>query len=178
MRARQFAFNATLVSLGTAQFGAISVQLNQLSQVSTFSALFDKYKIEYIECTFRPRAPFNSMENAATALPVIPMIYTVIDPDDALAPTTLAQLQEYQSCESQPSSNPEFTRRFRPHILEGAWDGTNVVPAKSSPAGWVDIAYTTIRHYGMKYGCTAAQAAPSQIWDIDCYVGVSFMNVR
>lgn len=178
LRTRQFVYTAVLSQVASVPaFGAAAMSLSQLPQVATFGALFDQYRVDYMEFTFRPRYPDNTIVSPATALP--PLIYTVIDKDDSSAATTLAQLQEYQSCETHGSSVEQFTRRFKPGCRGLVWDGAAAQPGLCMTSPWLDIAYTTTVHYGMKYGCTAGPAALTlQSWDIDLYVGLSFKNLR
>lgn len=177
---RQFAYTTTLTqAAGANAFGAGNFTLGQIPQQATFTALFDTYRVDYLEFTFRSRGTDNTV--VAAGLNIAPLIFTVIDKDDSTVPGAITELQEYQNCEQHASSEPQFTRIFRPGVQTGAYvTGGTVAAAMLKISPWLDCAQNTVIHYGMKWGCTAGGAAQTalNIWDIDLFVGLTFKVIR
>jgi hypothetical protein len=171
---RQLAIHLALVQTNLDVLGATNFYLAQISNQSNFTALFDQYKIDYLEYTFRPQANATTLVTTST----VPRFITAIDYDDSNTPGSLAALEEYMSAETHFTDT--FTRRFRPKILTMIWDGSNPAPGGSTTAPWIDCAQNLIPHYGLKYGIEAGSVAQTafQTWFMDLYVGISFRNVR
>lgn len=177
VRFRQFVYTTNLTQAATAQFGSGNFTLAQLPQVATFTALFDQYKVEYLEFSFR--MAYLTTPITAFTTTTMPAIYTVVDLDDVVAPTTLNQLREYSSCQIHENT-PTFTVRFKPGILTGIYNGTTIVAGGATSAPWLDCNQTAIPHYGVKWGCDAGTAVGQtqfQIWNIDLAVGLVFRHV-
>lgn len=154
---------------------AMTMVLSGLPNITPVAALFDEYRVNYMEFTFRPRiTEWTSTTVSITA----PRIYTAIDKDGS-AGATVAQIQQYQTCQTH-DSNDVFTIRFKPGVLMPAWTGAVSAPAIKRVSPWVDIAQTGIQHYGLITGITAGAAAQTQLqtWDVDLYLGLSFRCVR
>jgi len=171
---RQQVYSTTLTQGGTDLLGAFNVTFGQLTNAVSFGNLYDQYKIDYMEFTFRPSANANTL----FANSLLPRLVTAIDKDDANTPSSLAAIEEYMT--AQVDYNQQFTRRFRPGILSALWDGAVNQPAGSVPPPWIDCAATGIPHYGLKYGLEAGAAGQTafQVWRVDVFVGIKFRAVR
>jgi hypothetical protein len=159
----------------TPAFGVVLYQLSFLDQSSSFEAVFDQYRIDEIEVTFRPM--FNSNFLAAPSAQIIPMLYVAVDYDDATAPTTLAYLREYSNCTM--SQYETVVRRWVPHVAVAAYNGA-FGGYRNETAPWIDCASDTVQHYGIKFGCDAGVNAQTllQVWTITARLRVSFRNVH
>jgi hypothetical protein len=174
LKVRQLAYSLQLVQTNLDVLGATNFTLSQVANQANFTALFDQYKVDYLEFTFRPQA--NATTLVTTSL--VPRFITAIDYDDSNTPSSLVALEEYMSAQTHMVDT--FTRRFRPKILTMIWDGTNPAAGGSTPAPWIDCAQNLIPHYGIKYGIEAGSVAQTafQTWHVDHYVGLTFRNVR
>jgi hypothetical protein len=171
---RQLAYSSQLTQTNLDVLGATNFTLSQVSNQGNLTALFDQYKCDYLEFTFRPQANATTL----TVTSLVPRFITAIDYDDSAAPSSLVALEEYMSAQTHMVDT--FTRRFRPKILTMIWDGSNPAAGASTPAPWIDCAQNLIPHYGLKYGIEAGAVAQTafQVWHMDLYVGLSFRNVH
>ncbi len=172
---RQFASTVVLTQQAglVDTLGSLAFVVSQITNMSGFADIWDMYKVEYLEYNFRPQVL--TVPGATTSLG---SLYTVVDKDDSTTPSSITVLREYSSL--QTHTNEPFTCRFKPGILTGAWNGSVVVAAVSSPPPWLDCAQTGILHYGMKYCLQGGVVGQTllQTWFVDLFVGISFRNVH
>jgi hypothetical protein len=174
---RQHAYSAKANQAAADAFGTFNFVLNQATNYTGFTDIWDVYRVDYLEFSFAPVYTANSFATFLTA--IVPRIFTVIDLDDTATPTTINTLREYQSCQSHVYET--FRIRFSPGVRTGIFDGTNVVAGGSVRSPWIDCAQLTIPHYGLKYGIegnTVGGATTFQQWNVDLTVGLSFKYVR
>jgi hypothetical protein len=152
----------------------LTPSLTQLDQASSFQALFDQYRITTVTIQFRPLYPRQSFV-PGTDIP--PLIYTVVDYDDGVLPTSPAQLREYQCCAIHETD--AFVVMFQPHCALAAYSGTFTSYANvKSP--WIDCASSAVPHYGLKLCVLAGLAGQVhlQAWYLSVKLDVEFRNVR
>jgi len=172
--------SATITPVATvASFYAFQFELGDLSQVSTFAALFDQYRIMEVELFFRPRTNATDSSQRASPHRQVPRLYAVVDRDDNTLPTLISQLEEYDNvvtCTGYQSLHiklkPTATRAL---YASGAFSGYEICDYP-----WVDVANTAVPGYGVKVGVTALDTSSSDlwIWDVEIYYRVAFMNTR
>jgi len=173
---RQPAYTSSLSqTAGAAAFGAANFVLSQASNYTGFTDIWDVYRVDYLEFTFRPLMHFTQTAPTAT---IAPMLYVCVDLDDATTPSTIATIREYQSCRT--TVDEPLTVRFKPGVIEYLYTGSTTSPSGHRLAPWIDCAATGIPHYGVKFGCDAGAAGQTllQTFSIDLYVGLSFKYVR
>ncbi len=174
---RQSAYSVVITQTAADTFGAFNFVLSSASNYTGFTDIWDVYRVDYLEFEFDPMYKASSIGDSTVAS--IPRIFTVVDKDDSVTPSTLNSLREYQSCQSHTTQT--FKVRFRPGVLSGIFDGSAVVAGLSEPAPWIDCAKISIPHYGMKYGIEANTVGSStkfQSWTVNLVVGLSFKYVR
>jgi hypothetical protein len=163
----------TYVASGTALVGtAYTYNVSALDNASGFASIFDQYRIDRIQVTFRPLNIATPLVNTATSGFIAPLIYSVVDYDDNSAPTAVAQLRDYQNCTSNLYET--FTKDFHPHAAAtvGGSSGMNV----KSP--WIDWAYPSIPHYGVKLVIQAGTAGFEQQWSVSVVMYISNRNIH
>lgn len=171
---RTFQFAQTLVGTTivqtpvTAVFGSYGFQFGFLDQSASFAAIFDEYRVDWLQITFRPLANTAVMISPTTAIQ--PQLVTAVDTDDATAPTAFSQLREYNS--AQNSVFETQVRTFRPGMTDS--NGLNHI----SP--WCDMAITNIPHFGVKWGVEGGASGQTlvQTWDITFRVVVTLRHIR
>jgi hypothetical protein len=126
------------------QFFARAFTYNDVQQVASFQALFDQYRINEIELWISP------INNTATIATSGPTWYSVIDYDDATAPSSLAALQQYTNVITTPLNNGHYIR-FRPHVANALYGGAFTAFGNIA-APWIDSASPGVQHYGFKMG--------------------------
>jgi hypothetical protein len=126
--------------------------LDQLPGYTDFTALFDQYRIRHVrlQCSTLA-APFGQ----ATTATSFPTVYTVIDYDDAATPTSVAQLQQYDTLMVAPNAQ-SFERHIAPRPALAAYSGSVFTAfASSSNLIWIDSNNVTVPYYGFKWATDA-----------------------
>jgi len=143
----------SVVSTGAPTAGGLSFSLNTLSQSSSFTGLFDRYRILNIQVQFNPTLTGNL---------TVP-ITTAIDYDDAATPTT--EIAQRETALTVPTSR-YFERSFTPRIAVAAYSGTFTGYANMSSKQWLDASSTGIQYYGLKYYIPGQAVTSSQVYTI------------
>jgi hypothetical protein len=143
----------TSTSSSADTFASFDFRLLDLPGGAGFAQVFDQYRIDKVDFMAICLQTVNPV--LATTQPA-PVAFSVIDYDDALAPTSISSLREFNTCRVHPPLTT-IRRSFRPMIALSAYSGTANGYASTNPT-WLDIAYNDIRHYGIKLAFeTAAQ---------------------
>jgi len=109
---------------------------SDITQFSTYAALFDQYRIEWIECWLEPQ--ISSMSTGT--------LVSVID-YDGVAVLTTTQIEQYQNV-NITSINMGHYRKFKPHIAVGAYT-TSFAGFQNEAPQWLDTLSTGVQHYGL-----------------------------
>jgi len=175
--------NTNIIQLSTGPI-AISIPFifTDLNQSSTFSALFDQYRITCVVLRFWPAVIQTTSNNNADTVQGQTFLANVIDYDDATNPVSLAQMQSYENCKNWPvlSRMTCLKRVIKPHVAYGMPNSSGtIVVAGNRRSGWIDLAQEGIPHYGFKGWLEQGPSANClQNWRIDATYYVSFKNVR
>jgi len=165
---------------GALVFGAMAFSLQDLDQVTSFTSLFDQYRIDRVIVQVKTHNNFSSFNTSSAANSAPPTTFWVIDRDDSNALTTLAQARQYDNVQDacltdhveidlEPSVTPAI-------YAAGAFSGYGI----TRTGVWLDCNNVSIPHYGVKFAITelTALATDTYFWDIEFYYYVSFRNVR
>jgi len=160
---------------GGATITIFSPSLGLLDQASTFTALYDQYRIVRVDYRFRPM--FRS-ENFVASTDLAPLLYVVADYDDNTNPSTLAVLRQYQNI--QIHEYEAFNYSIIPHCADALYSGSVFTSFGNVTTPWIDVASTGVVHYGIKVGITAANTGQTNLqkWWVSCAMSVEFRNVR
>jgi hypothetical protein len=161
-----------VASSTTTVFGAYNYTANALDNASGFASVFDQYRIDRLQVTFRPMNVATPLVNTASSGFIAPIIYAVIDYDDSTTPTTVAQLRDYQNCSSHLYDT--FTLDFKPHAAYNV--GGSLSGNVASP--WIDWATPSIQHFGVKIGIPAGTAGFEQQWTVSIVMYLSQRNIH
>jgi len=158
-----FAFTVTASTTATAA-GGYYFSLNSLNLYTSFTQLFDRYRVLDIQLQF------NSQVNAPTGGG--PLI-TAIDYDDASTPSV--EIQQRDTALSVPV-NQYFERTFKPRIALGAYAGTAFTGyANVSPNQWIDSSSPNVQYYGLKY-FLPIQTTAGVVYSVTARVHLQFKN--
>ncbi len=163
-------------------FGQISFCLADLSQSTTFSSMFDRYRIDKVKLRITTRNPTPQVFNVASPNNTVPRVYVAVDRDDSQAPTTLTSLTEYDASTVMPG-NCSLDIDLIPSVVSTIANASSSATSsliRRSDEVWLDIAATNIPHFGIKFGVAALQVSTTSNWyfDIEAWYIVSFKNVR
>jgi len=123
---------------------ARSFTFADLAQYTSFSTIFDQYKITDIEVWLSPGFTNSSSFTPGTS----GYLYTVTDYDDDTTPSSVTNLQQYTNCIMTPGFMGHY-RRWKPHVAEALYSGAFSSYGNIS-APWIDIASNSVKHYGFK----------------------------
>lgn len=169
----------------TDAFFAIQWLLSQLPQYTSFTTLFDQYRLEKCRFVFRPllgqtNIPANIAAENMLAYPQ--PLDTVIDYDDNTPLTSYNACLEYSSFR-RTNYNQKHVRTIRPkptaaYYSTGAFSGYGAADRRVNP--WLDCQSVAIPHYGIKGHIPSFGASgniqTAWILTVDCWI--SFKNVR
>lgn len=157
----------------------IAFQLSDLPNVSSFAALFDQYRIDKVLLRVKSRNNAVFVANTASPNGAVPTAYAVRDIDDS---STLSVLGDYLSYDTCLTFNGEedFVIELTPSITKATYASLAFSGYTVERPCWLDIANTSIPHYGVKIGVggLTASTSSSWAWDITAEYIVSFMNSR
>jgi hypothetical protein len=142
--------------------------LQDLPGYTEFTNLFDQYKIDWVELRFIP-----VINTSNSALPCDSLIYSTVDFDDNTA-TNAGSIKEYELCEVH-SPTQEWKVSLAPRVAIAAYAGA--FTSYANQASWIDVASTSVQHFGVKVGCQNANGS-AQTWKVVGKYHVSFRSAR
>jgi len=147
-------------------FASINFTVGALPEVSSFSALFDQYRITRVECWLTPIP-------ATTGLISFQNWASVVDLDDSTNLGSFAAALDYDSCLVSPISMAHY-RSFKPGVALSAYaGGFGSYAHEISP--WIDMASTGVNHYGIKLASNITAVA---VVDLTYRLHVEFRSNR
>lgn len=135
---------------------AHSFQLNQLPGVAEFQSLFDQYKITGAKISYTPAASEGILTPQASASAALgySRVHSVIDYDDASAPTSEDQLLEYGSHKSTAPFQTH-TRYIKPKVLHEIYRSAVTTAYAPRSSTYLDLTNADVPHYGVKVWVSA-----------------------
>lgn len=133
--------------------GAMSVSLNQLINYTEFTALFDKYKINWIRLRIFAGGNGASINGKG----ILPSLVWAVDEDDAVVTGLTADSirEKMGSKERQfPQDGRPISIFIKPKIaVADAWGGsqTTINGLSVKKADYVNCSYAGLPHYGLKF---------------------------
>lgn len=134
----------SITGTGTTNFLSANFQLSQVPNSTSYTALFDSYRISSVKLTFVYRGQNSSSQ---------PVIYIVTDHDDSGNPTTINSILERAKSRILTFSNARNVQSHGliPAVATGALQSTTLQPGTVSYKPWLDTAYPSVGHFGVKY---------------------------
>ncbi len=163
---------------GADSFQAYRFQINDVTNTGDFTGLFDQYRFVAVKVEFRPR--FNFANPGSVAVNKLPRLFSVIDYDDANVPTLISDLREYHSCK-ETNFDQDHVRLIKPRMATAALNAAaGLTSLVNEKAKWIDMAYLTVTHYGVKIGIEGGVAGQTnlQSWSCDLLYMMEFRQVR
>lgn len=153
-------------------FGSLQFTLGQLPNVSEFTALYDQYRINKIKVVFVPA--LSGMDaNAPSTQYYMPNLHSVVDYDDATAPTSMAQLFQYPRLKRTRGLR-DHKQYFSPAVSVEVYQSGISTSYSAKWKQWLDLASTSVPHYGVKYGIDPGNPAGGNQWAWRPYVTFYF----
>lgn len=174
----QISFALSQVYIAFGGTGALSIPVPNFSE---FTALFDQYRIDYVECGFAFTA--NSQDPGVTT--ALPIMWVAKDYSDAnIAP--IADVQQYKSAQCFQLGNPApggyKVIRVRPTVDLQVYQGITSGFASANGKTWIETGTPDVPHYGLKCAIdsTLFGATNVQLGNLSMYFKyhLSFKNVK
>lgn len=161
---------------------ALEFRVSNLANWAALSALYDQFCLTKVVLKLIPIVQMNSVNPlSGSTLLGSGLIGTIVDVDDAVTLSAITEYEQYQSWKYQPAiSNRTHTRVVVPGMRAASiGTGGSVQPGLSKRKQWVDCAYGTTAHFGLKiymdpYGNFNAPAS----YQVMCTYYIKFRNVR
>lgn len=134
--------NDLVVPVADVGYG-ISFSLSDVPNYTEFTALFDQFRMDWVEYTFIKKSEG----------PLQPIIYLAQD-HDSDHPPSYAEMMERQSTQvlTFGSDRTMLKYRFRPNPLRQVFASALGNGYERAPNGtWLDCSYASSKHYGLKY---------------------------
>lgn len=173
---RTFTWPTNVTASSAGEFGALAFTLDSVPSYTDFTALFDKYRIVQAILQF---SPLTSQFGPSTSASQYPTVYTVIDIDDNTTPSTVVELQQYDTLMVTPTSKP-FQRVLTPHAALAAYSGAFTSYANAPSRMYFDCNSPSIIYYGLKWGTSPITVVSGtyQLYSIDVTLILEFTHVR
>jgi hypothetical protein len=168
--------NNSVITTGTSPTaGAFNIQLAaDVANAAAYETLFDQYRIIECDAVFRPKQNV-TFDGVATAYSQ--PLYIVTDFDDSTALTSVAQATQYDSC-IQLEAYQSCRRSFVPMCNAPTFTGGTFSAATPLPAPWIDLAYPSVQHYGLKWFSPSQGASFVPVWELEFTYVVQFRCSR
>lgn len=141
--------DATLASTAGVTSVAYYWTLDQLPGYTEYTSLFDQYRIKKVDVLIQTKNPIGSGPFGYSPV----RIMGTPDFDDSTPASTESDIQQYQNLQVwRPNTDKKFT--IIPRIAKAAYSGA-FTSYSNDPAGWLDVASPSVRHYGLKVLITA-----------------------
>lgn len=142
-------FNFTLAGVNS-QFGGAAPTVLPLPNYTEFTALYDQYKIDYVECQFFFSNNTSSVNSPGTTMPIM---YLCKDYDDSNV-ANYTDLQQYQNCKcwqlgNRTNSDGKYTIFVKPNVDIALYQGITTGYARGKSM-FVDTSSPSVPHYGIK----------------------------
>jgi len=155
----------------------INYQFTNLDNKVSLGALFDQYRFVAARIHVVPNANAVGVTTAGTV--DYQPVYSVVDYDDSIAPASQAAMRAYDTC-IELSPGESCMRTIEPRADVASVIAVAAVSTTTVPSPWVDVAVTTLPHYGFKLLTPQADVAQTslQTWNVWSEVWVQCRSVR
>lgn len=159
--------------------------LNDIPQVSTYTALYDQYKIRGITVILQSNGitadgvySTSTQSNQASDK----TLWYTIDEDDAAA-ISRGAMQEYQTAKCvliNPFTQTPIKIRFTPHIATTAYRSGGFSGYQNEKSSWIDCTYPDVQHFGLKvcFSSPLSASEASTRWSVFVNYVIDFKNVK
>jgi len=161
--------SALVSSVTVPTFTAQYLTLGLLANSTSYTAAFDQYRFMMVRAEFIPS--LNSQDVAGSKSGTLT---TVLDYDDATAPSTIAATMEYETKESV-AGDATFQRRFVPRTALAAYAGAFTSYANVERQ-WIDCNSPNVQQYGIKTSWSTTSSV--QTYDVVFSVWLQFRAIH
>ena len=171
----------SIATSAAADAQALSFRLSDLTNYTSFTDLFDQYRINKVTMKVRLISPPEDATTVNTTF--YPDFYVTVDHDDLTVPSGAEYMLQYAKMKQGVlKADRWLTYTFHPSVNAQVYNGVSsvgyVVPNKPQ---WCDVAFSDIPHYALKWYCvvpgglTTAYTIP---YEVQFFYDISFKNAR
>lgn len=139
---------------------------------SSYTAIFDQYRILALEVMFTPQAN----EALITSAQPTGQYATVIDYDDNTNLGNMAAALNYANCIVCPMTSSQ-RRCFKPRVASALYNGS-FVGYGNIAAPWIDCSTSNVVHYGIKTFCDTGYSGAIQVINATIRAVIEFRATR
>jgi len=152
-------------------YTAYNFSLNDVPNFSEFTSLYDMYKINCVKLTFLPQQTQSISIGSINNPNASSRFFSVIDYNDGLAPSSIDELRQYQSCRMTSILRPHKRVIFKPKILDT--NGFSISP-------WMSTASPSANYFGLKVAVEPMDSTStlSMTYTVEAKYYMSFKQVR
>lgn len=137
-------------------YAGITFQLSSLPNHSEFTALFDQFRITYVQLQFYLQynpAQIDTTDVRGQGLATYPCMYITKDNDDGNSPTTLDELRQHADVKMF-MLKPDTIRKYglKPATLSAQYQSSVATSYSPTWGQWIDCANSATPYYGVKIG--------------------------
>lgn len=146
-------------------------QLSQINQVSSYTAIFEQFRINKVVVEFRYKAtgtpayaPINGAgtSNVEIVNEVNPVLYFKVDHNDADSDSLATLKESMKTREHQFTNNrPNFTITLKPAVQVEAYKTALSSAYMPKWGQWLNVDDSAVPHYGLKAYCVAGRSGSS-----------------
>lgn len=188
-RFKQFVDGGSVSSLGgrfvtqlvTAQTIQAIFRLSDCPQSTSFTAIFDQYRILSVKISLLPMSNSAIISQSGAPIGNPGLLCSVIDYDDATALASFTAAEQYDSFKFQAMiDHHPHVRYLRPRTANIMLAAAAYTGQGPSIAGtWISCGTPSVDHYGVKFWIDAYAAATFvQTFQIMCEYVMEFKNLR
>ncbi len=172
------AFYNVLTATSGTTLGSGNFKLSDLPNYTDFTALFDRYRFVAVVCKFIPTTKPTEVGSATSLIGDNPLVYTVLDYDDASAPLSVDELRQFDTAQVNPIGT-YFERVLVPKAALGSYSGTFASYSQAPQNMWHDCNSPNIQFYGLKWATTAfSTSGTTALYQIEVDYIMEFSNPR
>jgi expansin (peptidoglycan-binding protein) len=149
----------------------INFQASDIPNISSYTSLFDQYRIVTVSAIFKPRATQLYTGNSSGD---VPWITTAIDVNDNSV--NLVPADRYQSALSTQMTTA-FVRRLVPKTAVPVYNGLTSAYMQGR-SGWLDCGYTAVPHYQLVVNIGATSLDNQFVYEVDVLYTLQFKLVK
>lgn len=137
---------ANLVSSAAANiYSSFSFRIQDIPDYTAIQSVWDQYRIDRVSVTF---TPMNSLQAPLASVGFSPL-WTAIDYDDSVTPTSVSQVMQYSNALMLTAGQRPLVRSWKPKYRGLAYNGSAGIQS-TVLGGFLDLAAGDIEHYGLK----------------------------
>jgi hypothetical protein len=145
---------------------------NVCNDYSSYTAIFDQYRILALEVMFTPQAN----EALITSAQPTGQYATVIDYDDNTNLGSMAAALNYANCIVSPMTGSQ-RRCFKPRVASALYNGS-FVGYGNIAAPWIDCSTSNVVHYGIKTFTDTGYSGAIQVINVTIRAVIEFRATR